>query len=192
MVRIRRPALQPTVVAFKVAQDMRLYPLERFLSTMIQSGGWTVPAGNVMLDSVLPDLSAACYKSIGTIGGTFSYATAAPRTALTGFSGTVTDETTGVPMLLQMLPGLHGPYGAFTGTLGTEGAVVRGYYGRHWQFADYDNSGVITARIEDATGAVLGYIAGHYEGARFSGNYSAFKQVSCDDPDASNRNLFRY
>jgi hypothetical protein len=192
MVRIRRPALQPTVVAFKVAQDMRLYPLERFLSTMIQSGGWTVPAGNVMIDSALPDLSAACYEPIGTIGGTFSYATTAPRTALTGFSGTVTDEATGVPMLFEMLPDLHGPYGAFTGTLGTEGAVVSGYYGRHWQFSDYDNSGIITARISSATGAVLGYVAGHYDGARFSGNYAAFRPISCDAPGASNRNLFRY
>jgi hypothetical protein len=193
LVRLRRPAVRPTVVAIAVAGDQRLYPLEIFLATRISSGGWQVPAGNVLLDSALPELTASCYKQLGTLAGTFAYSPTEPRTALTSLAGTLTDEAgASLALVFQAIPELRGPYGAFTGSLGTDGTVVRGYYGRNWQFAAYDNAGIISARLEDSSGAVVGFITGGYGAGRFMGNRNAFRPADCDEPSATSQNLFRY
>jgi hypothetical protein len=191
LVRLRRPSIKPVVVAISVANTVRYHAFEHFLSMRIESGGWSIPYGQVQTDcSMLP--TSACYLPTGTLEGSWTYATS-PNTLVQSFTGNVVrgDGST-QPLSLQAGGDIHGPYAGLTGTWGTNAAPTRGYFGRDWQFANYRRAGIVVGQLGEATApSEQELFIATYQGTATTGS-EVFKPVACDVTGAVQRSPFHF
>jgi hypothetical protein len=189
LLRIRRPVIEPVVLQIKLGPAVRVYPFEEHMSRHIVAGGWDVPVGQVEFNAAQQPETAGCYARDGVLSGTWNYAGAS--TVLESFAGELERDDGTSEAVSFTASDLVGPYGRFTGTIGSSGDRIEGYYGRMWLFGDYDDRGNVLARVVDASGETRGFFIALYEGSGLVGAV-AFRQVACDEPGAMHRSWFQF
>lgn len=191
LLRIRRPIIEPVILVVKVGTAVQTFPLEEHIATHIVSGGWDLPFGQVMIDAYIQRETVGCYAETGRLEGTWTYEGGNDQTAFDGFSGVMARPGGATEPLAFNATDLRDRYGTFTGTLGSAGATVDGYYGRISIFGEFDRRGVVVGRITAASGEVQELFAAYYEDGEVIGS-NAFRRVSCDEPGAMHKSWFLF
>ncbi|HEX6245691.1 MAG TPA: hypothetical protein VFZ61_32425 [Polyangiales bacterium] len=188
LVRLKRTAIKPAVVALSVAGVVHYHTFEHFLAMRGESGGWAIPYGQVgTLCTISP--STGCFVRTGTLSGSFTLRSS-PNTALAGFSGEIArDDGARTPLTLQGGTALSGPYGALTGMLGS--APASGYFGRDWLFSNYTDDGIVVGMLGAAGGSAQELFTGVYDRTQLRGA-TVFRSAACDEAGATRASPFRF
>jgi hypothetical protein len=189
VVRLHRPSIKPVVVTLSLAGAVRQYTFEYFLATRSNSGGWPIPYGQGMTETVLAP-TTHCYVKTGELTGALTLR-ATPNTALQSFTGSVMRPDGSLEALSWSASAdLAGPYGGWSGTLGAGAKPVRGYFGRYWIFSGYDREGMIMGQLGDDTSPEAQELfTAYYDRTSLQGSL-VFKPAACDAPGAIKRTPF--
>ena len=184
VVRLHRPSIKPVVVTLSLAGAVRHYTFEFFLATRSNSGGWPIPYGQGMTETVAVP-TTRCYARTGEVTGTLTFRAAPNNTAIQSFTGSVMRLDGSLePLVWSASDVLSGPYGGWSGSVGASAKPARGYFGRYWLFSAYAREGMFMGQLgEDTSADGQELFTAYYDRTTVLGS-SVFKPVACDTPGA--------